>query len=96
MSEASTLKRVIETQFTQGVATDFDGLRRFLEHPEFPDRAREFKAELADAILNHRISPKEFEDLTAMDQDSQEDVDDFLTKELWATLYPNEPVRLVY
>ena len=94
MSSDSVLRRVLETRFTQGVATDWDDLLSFLNHPGFPGRAREFKKELADAILHHRITPLEFEDLTAIDRDSQEDVDQFLIEEIWNQLYPNEPVKI--
>ena len=71
-----------------------DDLYRFLNHPNFPNRAREFKEELADAILNHQITPQEFQRLTSTDQDSQEDVDQFLIEEIWNELYGNEPVRM--
>ena len=96
MDEESSLKRVLKTQFKPGLETNWDGIRNYLNHPEFPNRARKFKQELADAILNHRISPEEFEKVTELDRDSQEDVDKFLTEELWEQLYPNEPVRPIY
>jgi hypothetical protein len=96
MSEESNLKRILQTRFTQGVETDWDGIDRFLNHPDFPRRAREFKRELADAILNHRLTPKDFEDLTAIDKERQEDVDAFLRDEIWEQLYEDEPVRISY
>ena len=94
MRDETLLEGVLATEFSQDIATDWDGLQRFLNHPNFPNRAREFKQELADAILNHRITPDKFERLTALDQDSQEDVDEFLIEEIWNQLYPNEPVRM--
>ncbi|MDM7920751.1 MAG: hypothetical protein QUS14_00510 [Pyrinomonadaceae bacterium] len=94
MSEESILKRILQTRFSQGVETDWDGLDRFLNHPEFPTRARDFRRELADAILNHTISPEEFEELTAIDRESQDDVDSFLREEVWEQMYENEPVRI--
>ena len=94
MSQESPLRTVLETEFSQGVATDWDALDRYLNHPRFPNRARDFKRELADAILNHTLSPKEFECLTVIDKDSQEDVDGFLLEELWMPLFPDEPVRM--
>ena len=96
MSDEGILKGLLETTFSQGVQTDWDDLRRFLNLPEFSDRARKFKRELADTILNHKISPQEFERLTAIDQDTQEDVDKFLIEEIWKPLYKDEPVSLQY
>lgn len=96
MSEDSVLKGVLESFFCQGVEFTYDELSAYLNNPEFPGRARKFKRELAEAIVNHTISPEEFESLTAVDQDSQEDVDEFLTTDIWDPLYQNEPVRLIY
>lgn len=79
-----------------GVATDLESLERFLRDPNFPDREKTFKTELADSIINHRIDPEEFENLTSIDQDEQEDVDAFLTDEIWKPLYGDEPIRLRY
>lgn len=90
MSEQSILKRLLETTFSMGVETDWDDLKRFLKDPNFPDREKTFKNELADAITDHKISPEEFEDLTAIDQDEQEDVDEFLIEEIWKPLYGDE------
>lgn len=94
MNEESILRSLLETTFSQGVETDWDDLHRFLNDPSFPDRASEFKRELSDAILNHRILPHEFERLTAIDQESQEDVDMFLTDEIWIPLYDDETVKI--
>ena len=96
MEKKSILKDVLETYFCQGVEMSYDELNQFLKNESFPDRARTFKRELADAIINHKITPEEFQDLTAVDQDSQEDVDKFLTTEIWDPLYDNEPVRMIY
>jgi len=95
MNDESSLRRILKTQFKQGLGPNWDGIHQYLNHPEFPSRARNFKRELADAILNHTITPEEFEKLTDVDQDSQEDVDKFLTTEIWNQLYQNEPVRPV-
>jgi hypothetical protein len=96
MNEQSILKELLETTFSMGVETDWEDLRRYLKDPSFPDRESSFKAELADAISNHTISPEEFEKLTAIDQDEQEDVDAFLTDEIWKPLYGDEPIRTRY
>jgi hypothetical protein len=96
MDEESSLRRILKTEFKQGLGPNYDGIRSYLDHPNFPNRGRRFKQELADAILNHKVTPEEFEKLTDVDQDSQEDVDQFLKVELWDPLYPNEPVRPIY
>ena len=96
MNDESPLRRILKTHFKQGLGPNWDGMKQYLNHPEFPNRARTFKRELADAILNHSISPDEFEKITDVDQDSQEDVDNFLTTEIWDPLYENEPVRVIY
>lgn len=96
MNEQSILEELLETTFSMGVETDWEDLRRYLKEPDFPDREKLFKNELADAITNHTISPEKFEKLTAIDQDEQEDVDAFLTDEIWKPLYGNEQVRLRY
>jgi hypothetical protein len=93
MSDQSILKRILGARFSAGVATDLESLRKFLRDPNFPEREKAFRAELADAILNHTITPKEFEKLTSIDQDEQEDVDAFLTDEIWRPLYGGEPTR---
>jgi hypothetical protein len=95
MNDDSLLKYILEAYFTAGVESDYDEINGYLNNSNFPARARAFKKELADAILNHTITPEEFETVTAVDQDSQEDVDTFLKTQLWDPLYNNEPVRPV-
>lgn len=90
MTKQKILNSVLETYFCQGVEFNYDELNRFLNDPKFPDRAEKFKTDLAEAIQNHSISPSEFKALTAIDQDSQEDVDKFLTTEIWNPLYPEK------
>lgn len=96
MNEDSILKWVLETNFVPGVEIDWDALKSFLENPEFPDRTKKFKSELARAIIQQQITPKEFEQVTGLDQDSKEDVAEFLQTELWQPLYGDEPVDLSY
>ena len=95
MNDDSILKYILQSYFTAGVETDYEDIKRYLNNPNFPTRARNFKAELADAILNHTVSPEDYERTTSVDQDSQEDVDKFLTTDIWNPLYNNEPVRPV-
>lgn len=72
---------------------DFEVLKRELNHPKFPNRAIEFKRELASAIANHLITPKILEDLTDIDYEAQEEVDEFLKTEIWQSLYGDEPIE---
>jgi hypothetical protein len=95
MDDDSLLKDILQSFFTAGVEADYGEINQYLNNPDFPTRARKFKAELANVILNHTLTPEEFEELTAVDQDSQADVDKFLTTEIWNPLYNNESVRPV-
>ncbi len=87
MPAGPLLAHVLETRFTQGVSFEWEELFAFLRHPEFPAREATLRRELAEAISGHLVSPAEFEALTAIDRDSQADVDDFLRRELWAPLF---------
>ncbi|MDE2400004.1 MAG: hypothetical protein KGL67_03315 [Patescibacteria group bacterium] len=94
MKEESPLKRILKTEFKQGLGPNWNGIKQYLNYPKFPSRAKNFKLELADAILNHSISREEFELLTAVDQDTQADVDQFLIEEIWKPLYGDEPISI--
>lgn len=93
MNEPKTLERVLETDFNVDVATDYESLKRFLRHPNFPEREKEFKQQLADAIVNRTLSPKEVTDLTDADYETQEEVNELLIKEIWQPLYDDEPIK---
>jgi hypothetical protein len=84
------VKSLLKTRFSAGVATDWEGLERFLDHPRFPNRRAELREELSRAIREHLISPAELERLTSIDQDEQADVDRFLIDELWVPLFGPE------
>ncbi len=94
MSEKKILKKILETEFVAGVETDWDEIHRFINDPEFPTRKRDFRNQLADAIMHGTISPEEFEELTAVDRDDQDDVNSFLKETIWDRLYENEPVSI--
>ena len=59
-----------------------------LNHPSHPNRAKQFQYQLADALLNKTISPKEYEKLTEEDLETSEEVEERL-RELWQDLYGN-------
>jgi hypothetical protein len=63
-----------------------------LNHPNHPDRAKQFQQQLAYAILNGTISPAEYERLTEEDLETSEEVEERL-RELWKDLYGNLDVR---
>lgn len=87
MTHKTLLKQILSTRFSLGVATDWADLRRFLTSPSFPEREQLFKAELLNAIQGRTITPEDFEELTGIDQDSQDDVTSFLVEEIWEHLY---------
>ncbi len=77
-----------------GVYGDGDwraALDRELYHPAFPDRTRQFKAELAEAILRGTITTAEYETLTGEEFDSQDELSQWL-REFWRDLYGDEPI----
>jgi hypothetical protein len=92
---AELLADVLAGHFTAGVATDFDDLTRFLRPPRFPGREEALRLALAEAIVHHRLTRKDFEALTAIDWDTQADVDRFLLEELWEPLFPGQSVQAV-
>lgn len=93
-SNENLLNRILENRFYAGAVYDYDDLLKFLKHPNFPNREGAFKRELSSAILNHKISIQEFEDLTMIDYEAQDEVDEFLKTEVWQPLYGDEPVSL--
>lgn len=92
MSDKSFFKKRLESSFCADCSVDWNTFRASLRHQEFPDREREFKKELAEAILNKTITTQEFERLTDIDFDTQEEIVEFLISEIWKPLYGNEPV----
>ena len=60
---------------------------------EFPQREKEFRHQLAYAILNQTISPSEYEKLTDLELETNEEVVQELQL-LWVYLYGDEPVSL--
>lgn len=89
------LERVLENRFYAGAVYDYEDLSKFIKHPNFPDREGGFKRELANAISNHTISIQKFENLTKIDYEAQEEVDEFLKTEIWQPLYGDEPITLL-
>lgn len=88
------LANVLETYcHTETGSDSVIRMRDFLNHPRFPGRNEQFKQELAESILYHTISPKEYERLTDAAYDEQESIDREL-RELWQHLYGDEPVML--
>lgn len=92
MSEKSFLKRRLESTFCVDGIVNWNSLKESLHHPNFPNREKEFKQELATAILSNTISVKEFEELTDIDFETQEEVTEFLKTEIWQPLYGDESI----
>jgi hypothetical protein len=68
-------------------------LQRMLRAPAFPNREREFRQQLAYSILNHTITPAQYEKLTDLELETQEEVEQEL-RQLWSELYGDEPLIL--
>lgn len=93
MPELLTL--ILENHFNvNGMGEGWLGsLQRTLNHPRFPNRATQFKQELAEAILHQTVTPAQYERLTGAAYDTPEEVEGFL-REVWQHLYGDEPVTL--
>jgi len=61
-----------------------------LNNPGDPTRALQFRHQLAESILHETITPKQYENLTGEDFDSQADLQVWLRK-LWEELYGDQP-----
>lgn len=87
------MERILKSHFDVNAFDEnwVESLQRTLNHPNFPNRAREFKSELASAILDHTISPAQYEKLTGEDFDTPEDLEEWL-REVWQKLYDGKPV----
>jgi hypothetical protein len=68
-------------------------LLQVLNHPDFPNKEMLFRQQLADAILNHSITPEQYESLTDEEFETTEELEERL-REIWHDLYGNEPVVL--
>lgn len=87
------LEDTLESYFHVDSAYEWDRVKRFLEHPNFPERASQFKKELANAIVQQNISPAFMQDLTAISFDEKDEVTEYL-QEIWSGLYDDEPVTV--
>lgn len=93
-SKQQLLNKIIEDRFYAGAVYDYENLAKFLSHPNFPNREKEFKKELSDAIQNSKVSINEFEKLTGIDYESQKEVNEFLKTEVWQPLYGEESIKV--
>jgi len=87
------LSYVIGTVYHIEGTHDWDGVRRFLNQPDFPERDKDFRRELSNAILNHTIPSEEYVKLTDDDGvESPQDVEKEL-RLLWQYIYGEEPIK---
>lgn len=93
--EADLLERVLNKYYhIEVLSSDWlETLKRALDAPKFPRREKEFKHQLAYAILNKTISSSHYEKLTDLELETYEEVVQEL-KELWVDLYGDEPISL--
>lgn len=89
----SELEKVLFNRFDVDIAPDYESLKNYLNNPNFPERGNIFKRELAETILNDRLSPENYEKLTNHDLETQEEVNEFLISEIWKPLYGDEPIQ---
>lgn len=66
-------------------------LRKVLASPRGSLNEDEFKIQLADAILNRRFSPDDYESLTDLDFETSDEVSADLML-LWEQMYPGQRV----
>lgn len=66
-------------------------LRKVLASPGGPLNEGEFKAQLADAILNRRFTTDDYESLTDLDFETSDEVAADLML-LWELMYPDQSV----
>lgn len=58
------------------------------------EEAKLFREQLAEAILNHTLTPKFYKDITGDNEyNSPEELEAWL-RELWQELYPDAPIAL--
>lgn len=58
MEDISMLYHFFKTTFSVEGSFDYESVKRVLNHPNFPNREKEFKEELANAILKQTFLPK--------------------------------------
>ena len=68
-----------------------DDLRKIIRKEKSPERSKEFRFQLADAIVLQNISLSQYENLTDEDFDTQEDLTNWL-RELWSEIFDDEPI----
>lgn len=95
LKDGQLLKYILETYcHVKYFTDDWESVRKFLSHPNFPDRNREFKKQLGQAITDHTLSTKEFEKLTGEEFETQKELNEFLKTEVWKPLYGDEPIEM--
>lgn len=67
--------------------------QKYLRNPLAPITELEFKWHLADAILNNRLTPKEYGRLTGADAGTPEEVAADLS-ELWRLVFKDEAIAM--
>lgn len=88
------LEKVLGLYFHVNHGFGVEDVKEYLNNSTMPTRNNKFKYELACAISKHSINPQKFERLTGDDYETQQEVDEFLMREIWQPLYGDEPVRV--
>lgn len=73
-------------------ADSINQLKRELFSPKFPERAQMFRREFAQVILQEKLTPVEYEQITGEDFDTQEELNIWL-RELWRDIFGDIPIQ---
>lgn len=93
MNDKSMLKHFLETMFCVDGVDDYELVKKTLNDSRFPNREGQFRKELVDAIKHQTISIEQFERLTGIDYETQNEISNFLVENIWKPLYDDEPIK---
>jgi hypothetical protein len=92
-SNNKLLEHILETRFYAEAVENYDSLTKYLRHPNFPNREKEFRQQITEAITKSTISPERYEKLTGHELETQKEVNEFLLNEIWKPLYSSEALK---
>ena len=90
----SILEYVLGLYFHVNHGLDVEDAAKYVNNPNASFRKDQFKHELANAITNHLLSPQVFERITGDEYETQEEVDEFLKREIWQPIYGDESITI--
>lgn len=81
------MKYVLSLYFHVEHGFGITDVETYISNANVPDRRQNLKEELRETINKNVTSPREFEQLTADELETQEEVNEFLINEIWKPLY---------